>query len=96
MILADFVVVWWVGGLLLLGIVGFFVMAVALAVRFIGFVFRSLFGWPNEAPPEAPRGSGRRRVCPHRRCGHLNPPAARYCARCGRPLRAAYDVDAYG
>jgi hypothetical protein len=72
-------------------------MAVALVFRFIGFVLRALFGNPlEEQEPAAPRNVGRRRVCPHPRCGHVNPSGAQYCGRCGRQLRTTYDVDAYG
>jgi hypothetical protein len=84
-----------VGGLFLLGIIGFFVAAAALVVRFVGFVARTLFGWPEE-PHALAAGPGRRRMCPHPRCGQMNPPTARYCGRCGRGIRPLYDVDAYG
>ncbi|TWT42021.1 hypothetical protein RAS1_31480 [Phycisphaerae bacterium RAS1] len=30
-----------------------------------------------------------RRLCPNDGCDHVNPAAARFCARCGRPLPAA-------
>lgn len=33
-------------------------------------------------PVEPPR----ERTCPAPHCGHANPPAARYCAACGRKL----------
>ncbi len=95
MLLADLVVLW-IGGLFLLGIIGFFVMAATFVVRFFAFIFRALFGCPEQAAGGMLTSAGRRRVCPHRRCGQLNPPTARYCGRCGRALRMAYDVDAYG
>lgn len=34
----------------------------------------------------APHPTTSARPCPHAGCGNLNPPRARFCARCGRPL----------
>lgn len=93
------IVILWVSGLILAGILGFFFMAVVIVGKVIGFIFRALTGdasersRPGQAPP--PRHT-MGRVCPHRRCAHLNPRNARFCARCGRPLRSAYDTDPYG
>lgn len=86
-----------VGLLVLAGVIGFFVMSVALALRAGGFVLRALFGSANsEAPPHnAFRVQQGPLVCPHRRCGHLNQRGARFCARCGRSLRGGPDMDAY-
>lgn len=93
------IIVLWIGGLVLAGIVGFVVMALVLAGKLVGLLFRSLVGGPAEA------ASGRRAsrardagsvVCPQRRCAHVNAWNARFCARCGRPLRRAYDTDLYG
>jgi hypothetical protein len=92
--------------LVLAGIIGFFVMSVALVLRLGGFVLRTLFGSVEDAAPHramsgprssralqrAPRGAV---LCPHRRCGHLNPSGARFCGRCGRPLSSDHDMDAY-
>jgi len=88
--------VFWIVGLMLLGIIGFFVMAVALVFRFLAFVFRSLFGTDNarEVSAAAPRPLPR--ICEDASCGHVNPPQAQYCGRCGRTLLHPRDVDAYG
>jgi hypothetical protein len=92
-LLADGVIVI-VVGLMLVGIVGFFFMAVALLARLFHFVFRSLFGTSTHRV-SAP-GPVRTVACPAPRCGHMNPVGARYCGRCGRPLGRHDDVDAYG
>lgn len=83
--------------LVLAGIVGFFVMAVALLLRIGGFVLRTLFGGPDDERPRRvlPHAAHGLRVCPHRRCGHANRIEARFCARCGRPLRGGNGMDAY-
>jgi hypothetical protein len=98
MFVADAGIAVWVFGFLLLGVLGFFVMAAALLIRFIGWVFRAAIGGSGAgrearaAQPSAPRHG----VCPHPGCGHVNGPTALYCGRCGRPLRRTYDVGAYG
>jgi hypothetical protein len=92
---ADFVL--WVGVILLVGFVGFFVVAVVMVMRLIGFVARVLFGRPStENERVRPRPERQGRLCPRLRCGHVNAANARYCARCGQPLGAVCDVDAYG
>ena len=99
MLIADAGITLWIAGLLLIGLLGFFVVLVTMVFRFIGWVFRGVVGT-----------SGRRRrvgaaqvdplrqrlVCPHQGCAHANSPIALYCGHCGRPLRQTYDVDAYG
>lgn len=89
----------WVSGLLLVGIFGFIVMAFVLVGKFVGLVFRVLGGggpkrtsYRQRPPSRLSRGV----VCPHTRCAHANMKGARFCARCGRPLRSAYDADLYG
>ncbi len=89
----------WVSGLLLAGIFGFVIMAFVLVGKFIGFLFRVLGGGESKRrpvrdrpPPRASKGV----ICPHRRCANVNVKGARFCARCGRPLRSAYDADLYG
>lgn len=94
MMVADVLV--WVGALFLVGLVGFFVMAAVLVGRFLGFAFRALFGGSPAERPSTAAARPRRRVCPHARCGHVNPSTAQYCGRCGRQLRATRDVDAHG
>jgi hypothetical protein len=91
-LLADSVILV-VGGLFIVGIVGFFLMLVVLIGKFFGFVFRALSG---AQPAEHPRFQTRQEVCPHPRCGYVNRSGARYCARCGRPLSHTDELDAYG
>jgi hypothetical protein len=87
----------WIVVIFLVGLVGFFVMAVVLVLRLIGYVLRALFGHRSiEEKPAAPRAHMRGRVCLQPGCGHVNASAARYCARCGQRLGALCDVDAYG
>ena len=95
MLLGDSVIVI-VVGLILIGIIGFFVMLVALGVRFIGFVVRAVSGAGRTEPRKRPLSGKRGDPCPHPRCGHANRPGARYCARCGRSLHQPNTVDAYG
>ncbi len=95
MLLADSVILI-VGGLILVGIVGFFAMSVALVVRFLGFVFRAITGAPRGQALPAASAEKRHDACPHPRCGHVNRYGARYCARCGRVLGGHGNVDAYG
>jgi len=97
MFVADAGIALWIAGLLLVGFLGFFLVAVTMAFRFIGWVFRALTGGGAGQQAGSPNAGGARRmVCPHPGCGHHNRPTALYCGRCGRPLRQAYDVDAYG
>lgn len=98
MFVADAGIAIWIAGLLVVGVLGFFVMAVVLAFRFIGWLLRALTGGLGANQPDSrpPTNCPRRLVCPHPGCGHANGPTALYCGRCGRPLRRTYDVDAYG
>jgi len=98
MFVADAGIAVWVIGLLLIGLLGFCVMVVALVFRFIGWTFRALTGGSaGGGSGSLPHGGrSRRLICPHQGCGHSNDPTALFCARCGRPLRRTYDVDAYG
>ncbi len=98
MLLADSIIVVSIG-LFVVGFLGFFVMCVVLAVRFVAFIIRTITGTSEEArlaATAAQRFSVRDEVCPHSRCGYVNRRGARFCARCGRPLAASDDVDAYG
>jgi len=99
MLIADAGITVWVGVLLLVGVLGFFVMVVALVFRFLGWILRTLAGvfrGSRNAATPATNTHGRSLVCPHAGCGHINGPTALYCARCGRPLRRTYDVNTYG
>ncbi len=81
-------------GLIVIGIAGFVVMAIALSFRFFGWSFRTLTGGGKRRSDVTPTQADRRVICPLKECGHANDPTAIYCGRCGRPLRGAYDVDA--
>ncbi|TWT45725.1 hypothetical protein RAS1_21540 [Phycisphaerae bacterium RAS1] len=100
----------WTPLLILLGLVGFFVVALLAIVKMLGIVFRGIGGCGTRlthapAPPLSTGLSGV--LCPHPRCGQANPRQARYCARCGRPLHGdagpvsdrsygPHDVNTYG
>ena len=65
-----------------LGVVGYFTY---LFFGFLASVVQSMFGFRPESS-QAAELPGERRECSVRACRHLNPPAARFCGRCGRPL----------
>jgi len=95
MLAADAVI--WIGLLLLVGFVGFFVVVIVMGVRLIGYVFRALFGTSStDDKRELPHAARNGRRCPRPACQHVNPSRAQFCARCGQPLGAFCDVDAYG
>ena len=98
MFIADAGIALWIVGLLLIGALGFFLVLATMLCRFIAWIFRMITGISTRRkPPAPPRIPARRHtLCPHPGCGHTNSPTALYCARCGRPLHRAYDVDAYG
>ncbi len=85
MLLADGIVFWFVG-LIMLGMASFFGVIVMLVARVFGFVVRQFTGtrW-DEAEMIGASYDGVS-VCPHPGCGERNPAVARYCGRCGRPL----------
>jgi len=98
MVVGDAGIALWILGLLAVGVVGFVLVLLTMLIRFMAWIFRGITGGcgrrgrsvlPGEQGPL-------RRLCPHAGCGHANVPTALYCARCGRPLRQTYDVDAYG
>jgi hypothetical protein len=99
MFLADVPFVLVFAGLLMLGIVGFLIMVVTMIFSAIGSAFRALIGRPERSA----EGDERPRpvvavgiVCERPGCGHVNPPRARFCARCGRRLVRAGELDEYG
>jgi len=93
---ADITLVW-VGGILVVGFLGFFVVAIASLSRLFSFVFRAITGVSRPAnAARAPAAESNVRACPRPRCGYLNRPEARYCARCGSQLDAEVEVDHYG
>lgn len=73
--------------------IGATVLAVWLLYKIIGGIIRMIFGGAR-----AVIGPGRRAypdayaqpvLCRQMRCGALNPSRARFCRRCGQPLREA-------
>ncbi len=85
-------------GLIAAGFIGFVVLALVLIGKLLGAAFRAL-GGPSEPKPSRrmpPPRVSQGLVCPHKRCRHINLRDARFCSRCGRPLRSAYDTDLYG
>ncbi len=85
MILAD-VIILWIAGVLLIGFVGFFAVLISLLARGIRWVGRSLVPAGEDPDGTAGRHEYSPRICEHPRCGYLNRGDARYCARCGQPL----------
>lgn len=83
MLIGEAIFFVWVGGLLLLGFLGFFVMALVLSMRVFGFVMRGVFGARRDEPAGAALPSF---LCRQPGCGFSNVSGARFCARCGRPL----------
>ncbi len=88
MILADLVILWF-GGVVLIGFVGFFVVVVSLLGRALRGLGRLLAGDDGTAKTSSAGGEYSPRVCEHPHCGYLNRGNARYCARCGSPLNEA-------
>lgn len=75
-----------------LGVIGFIVAAMILVFRFVAFVVRTLLGLDDARG--RPEHATLHRACPRPRCGLVNAPGSRYCARCGQSL--ADELDAYG
>ena len=86
----------WLVAILLVGLFGFIVMIVALLFHAFRAVLRALFGRRRVAGGQGSHEQKRYVTCKEPSCRHSNPPTALYCGRCGRSLRQAYDVDAYG
>jgi hypothetical protein len=91
MVLGDLIII---GGLVIFG----FVTLLAGMLHVLG----RLIGWTVGGNPAGRRRRGGcraptydRPVCPNERCGYVNVPRARYCARCGHPLPDT-DIDDYG
>lgn len=84
MVLADLMFLW-IGGALLIGLVGFVVVVLVGLWRAFAFVLRAFLG---SGPARSAQGQlgHEPRVCPGARCGFLNRHSASYCARCGQPL----------
>lgn len=91
--------------LFVLGIVGFFVVLLYLAVRLVWGVVQLLFapiGWLlSGSEPRCSSASAlpahQRQLCGNPACRCLNLPQARYCANCGAALGApAMQAEIYG
>ncbi len=99
MVLADTGILVLFVALFVLGIFGFLVMGFMLLVRLLGWFLRTVFGAGRGRPrpvARVRRPGAARRPCPLPGCSHANPPEASYCGGCGRMIRAADEVDAYG
>ncbi len=88
MVLGEAMMFLWGGGLLLLGIIGFFAVLLGAVARIFRFVLRIA------TPCGADRRTGTAAVhrppavvCGNPRCGHTNRVDARFCARCGVRIR---------
>lgn len=96
--LAEANVVFVVIGTMLVGVVGFVVMVFALLWSAFDALRRGL-GFGSRARRvrrlERDEFAYVHVACGHADCRHVNPPGARFCARCGRALRRP-DVDDYG
>lgn len=94
----GFTEVFWVLIVFAIGMVAFVVIVLVGAARTLGRICgllgRLLFGRPRRRAIAAPR---RRllRACPQAQCGFLNTVDARYCARCGTPLKTARIIEAH-
>lgn len=95
MALADFVFVW-IGGALLIGFFGFFAVVLTALARMVRFVLRAALPRDHDEDAATTSAAAAPRLCAQPRCGHLNPPGARYCARCGSSLGNQNDVERYG
>jgi hypothetical protein len=81
-------------GLLLVGVVAFFLLLVAGAFRLLGRLLGLFSGRRMTSGHGLERGPA---VCRQPRCGQVNSPGSRFCARCGARLSpAAYDDHSYG
>lgn len=91
MLLGD--AIFWAFGLFAVGVIGFFIMAATMIFSALGSLLRMFVG---------DRGAGGRAArnraanCTHTTCGHVNPPGARFCGRCGAPIRSDQNWDSYG
>lgn len=95
MILAESMIVWFVG-LILLGIFGFFAVGVMLVFQLLAYLFRALTGRGGDDDRQLATAERAGRICPHPRCGNANPRTARFCARCGRPLQHLHSAQTHG
>lgn len=89
MVLADGFVFVWLGGAVVVGLLGFVFVVVAAVLRGVRCVVRLLAGGGDAAGRAG-------RACGRPGCGQVNAAGARYCGRCGEPLSAGPDVDRYG
>lgn len=73
---------------------GSFLIA-SMIVKLAQIVTRGLFG---SSICDSGRGAptAGRLVCRNKDCRHGNPPGARFCGRCGRPLRSSRGAEWHG
>ncbi len=88
MILAEFIVLW-IAGVLLIGFVGFFAVVVSVLGRALRALGRALLPAGEGDAGRAVGHGGLARICDQPQCGYLNRSDARYCARCGSALDSA-------
>jgi hypothetical protein len=86
--LADGMVIIWMGGVLIVGLVGFVVVTLVALARAAGAVVRMVLPRASRVPAAPATDTSGPRLCDHPRCGHLNAGTARFCARCGGRLDA--------
>ena len=96
MLLAELMVFWIAGVLLIVGFVAFFACVIAALGRVLRAIGRALLPAGPEKLAGSRRHSGPLRTCDRPHCGFLNRGDARYCARCGTALGPPTDVDRYG
>ncbi|MCA9242575.1 MAG: zinc ribbon domain-containing protein [Phycisphaerales bacterium] len=77
----------------LIGFFGFFLVIMTLMVKLVWRAMRGMFSLVDPHSTRDERAIG----CPHVGCGHRNVKGARFCARCGRAIRATSgNTDVYG
>lgn len=74
------------------GVIYLLLWIVVQVLRGVGGGFRALFGVRQESPRLPDWNRPTVQHCAHSRCGHANLAAARFCARCGRPLQTSAGV----
>ena len=89
MVLGEAMILLWGGGLLLLGLFGFFAVLLSGLARLCRVFMRAVLPGccDTQVRTSDPRGATHV-VCPEQRCGHVNRADARYCAQCGRRIKA--------
>lgn len=95
MLLGDVSIFFVVAAVPILGALTFVALLVAIVTR----VFRMTWWALGGSRRMRARGTAIRAwdpVCAQPRCGYVNRPSARFCARCGNPLNRGREIDDYG